>query len=169
MTRIGPGAGLSPTRHTTGKRPGSLACGILYRFIRASTVTFLLGASQTSGGNQSKQSPPDSRVTPGRLLVLVIGLVAVGARVAIIVDAARKTFTKHLNLGPDEPMHPHGRGDTGPGGKRRARDRRRCRWRVPGRRRGHLRCEKARGLNGAPRKSAAAPLARGCSPRRRSA
>ena len=96
-----------------GKRLGSLACGV-HGFICASTVAFLLGASQTSGDNQSKDVT--ARLMGhswGRLLVLVIGLVVVGAGVAIVVGAVRKMFTKHLSLGPDEPTHPHGRGDAG--------------------------------------------------------
>ena len=38
-----------------------------------------------------------------RLLVLVIGLVVVGAGVAIIAGAVRKTFTKHLSLAQMSP------------------------------------------------------------------
>ena len=56
-----------------GKRLGSLACGVLYGFICASTVTFLLGASQTSDDNQSKDVT--ARLMGhswGRLLILVI-------------------------------------------------------------------------------------------------
>jgi len=84
MTRTRSGTDFSPKGHIAGKRLGSLAYGVLYGFICASTVTFLLGASQTSGDNQSKDVT--ARLMGhswGRLLVLVIGLVVVGAGVML--------------------------------------------------------------------------------------
>lgn len=93
-----------PKGYTAGSRLGSLARGVFYGFACGSIVASLLGASQTSGNTQSQDDTARLMShSGGRLLVGVIGLVVVGAGIAAIAGAVRKTFTKHLNLGQMNP------------------------------------------------------------------
>lgn len=93
-----------PKGHTAGSRLGSLARAVFYGFVCGSIVAFLLGGRQTSSNSQSRDVTTRLMShSGGRILVLVIGLVVVGAGVAVLVGAVRKMFTKHLNLAQMSP------------------------------------------------------------------
>jgi Domain of Unknown Function (DUF1206) len=88
-----------PQGHKARKRLGSLAHGIFYGFVFAGVVAFLMGTAGKSGNAQSKDVTAKLMSHPGgRWLILLIGLVVVGAGVALVVGGVRKTFLKQLNL-----------------------------------------------------------------------
>jgi uncharacterized membrane protein len=88
-----------PKGHKASKRLASLARGIFYGFVCVSAVSFLMGnGGQSSGNDQSKDLSAKLMSLPGgRWLILLIGLVVVGAGVAMVVGGVRKKFLKHLN------------------------------------------------------------------------
>jgi hypothetical protein len=83
------------------KRLASLVGAILYGLVLAGVIGFLLGSgSQTSGNHQSKAlTARFMSHAGGRWFVLALGMIVVGAGLAIVVDGVRKTFLKHLSLG----------------------------------------------------------------------
>ncbi|MCW2942967.1 MAG: putative integral rane protein [Actinomycetia bacterium] len=88
-----------PQGHKAGKRLASLARGIFYGFVFVGVVSFLMGNGGQSGNGQSKDFTAKLMSHPGgRWLVLLIGLVVVGAGVAMVVGGVRKEFRKQLNL-----------------------------------------------------------------------
>lgn len=90
-----------PQGHKTTKRLGSLARGVFYGFVCVSVIGFLLGTGgQGSGNSQSQDITAQFMAhTGGRWLVGVAGLVVVGASIAVVVGALRKTFVTHLRVG----------------------------------------------------------------------
>jgi hypothetical protein len=83
------------------KRLASLGGAILYGLVLVGVVGFLVGgASQTSGNHQSKAlTARFMSHEGGRWLVLLVGLVVVGAGLAVVVGGVRKTFLKKLSVG----------------------------------------------------------------------
>jgi hypothetical protein len=83
------------------KRLASLGSAIVYGLVLAGVIGFLLGSgSQTSGNHQSKAlTARFMSHAGGRWVVLLVGLVVVGAGLAIIVGGVRRTFLKQLSLG----------------------------------------------------------------------
>jgi hypothetical protein len=94
-----------PDGHKPTKRLASLARGVLYVFVCVGVVAFLLGSGGQSSGN-SESKDLTARVMShagGRWLVLLIGLVVVGASIAMIVGALQKTFVKYLRVAQMSP------------------------------------------------------------------
>jgi hypothetical protein len=90
-----------PDGRKATKRLSSLARGIFYAFVCAGIVGFLLSVGgQSSTNEQSKDATATlMRHAGGRWLVLLVGLVVVGAAVGIVMSAVRKKFVKHLKRG----------------------------------------------------------------------
>jgi hypothetical protein len=68
-------------------------------------VGFLLGTSAPSSGDSQSQDVTAQFMgqAGGRWLVLLVGVVVVGASIAMIVGALRKTFVKHLRMARMSP------------------------------------------------------------------
>jgi hypothetical protein len=90
-----------PEGNKPRNRLASLGSAILYGLVLAGVIGFLLGSgSQTSGNHQSKAlTARFMSHEGGRWIVLLVGLVVVGAGLAILVSGVRKTFLKQLSLG----------------------------------------------------------------------
>ncbi|MCW2916604.1 MAG: hypothetical protein JWN52_4672 [Actinomycetia bacterium] len=89
-----------PQGHKASKRVASLARGIFYGFVCVGVVGFLMGTGgQSSSNDQSKDLSAKLMSHPGgRWLILLIGLVVVGAGIVMVVGGVRKKFLERLNL-----------------------------------------------------------------------
>jgi hypothetical protein len=88
-----------------GPRARSLARGIVYAALCATTFSFIAGTSKS--GQSQQQATLTARVmrhTDGRGLVGLVGLIVVVVGVAMIVEGFRRTFEKQLRMGELEGM-----------------------------------------------------------------
>lgn len=89
-----------PRGHKPAKRLASLARGVLYGVVCAGIVSFLLGTGGPSSSDSQSKDVTAQLMSQagGRWLILLAGLVVVGAAIAQVVGAVRKTFVKHLRV-----------------------------------------------------------------------
>jgi hypothetical protein len=89
-----------PDGHKATKRLASLARGIFYSVVCASTVAFIIGAG--GPGSSDKKSKDWSGkamhdIPAGRWIVLLVGLGLIAGGIGIAVNALRTKFEKKLN------------------------------------------------------------------------
>jgi uncharacterized protein DUF1206 len=88
----------------TGEPPGvgprlkSLARAVIYAGLSYLTFTVIFGTDRSQAGRQQDITATAMQNTPGRVLVGVVGLIIAACGLALVVEGARKKFTKYLRM-----------------------------------------------------------------------
>src|SRR5580700_6350306 len=85
----------------TGDRPGagprlkSLARAVIYAGLSYLTFSVISGHARSQAGRQQDITATAMQHTPGRVLVGIVGLIVVGAGIALVIEGARKKFMRY--------------------------------------------------------------------------
>jgi Domain of Unknown Function (DUF1206) len=95
--------GVSGDQPGAGPRLKSLARAVIYAGLSYLTFTVIAGHARSQAGRQQDITATAMQHTPGRVLVGIVGLIVVGAGIALVIEGARKKFMRYLQTARMSP------------------------------------------------------------------